>query len=129
MSFSKQNKAWSETFLKNSDKVIKEASIEMFSNIINDSPIGTGAFVNGWEVNGSGSYNKDSTSTPAAKISEITTDVNNLGMNVDITMTNNAPYGEELEFGSSDKAPMGFLRINTLQWSGIVDSNARKDLE
>ncbi len=43
-----------------------------------------------------------------------------------ITIDNDQPYAERVEYGWSTQAPYGMLRISCLEWSSIINKTAPK---
>lgn len=117
------------TFINNVDDIIKQivvnSTIEVFTDIIDDSPIDTGAFVGNWNLTNE-PFNKSLTSTHEVVMDDIQEQVKQRNSIDPITLSNSAPYGELLEFGSSAQAPSGFIRTNAKRWTEIVERNAKK---
>jgi len=96
-------------------ELVQGTLFSMTSRIIKESPVDTGRFRNNWfasigrpiagttqktERSGSAAINR------AGKIIEA------LDKGETFYLANNLPYAQRLEYGSSDQAPQGMLRIN-----------------
>lgn len=79
-----------------SDKVLKESLEEQLQRIKNRTPVDTGQAKNGWYINKDGD------------------------------IANPHEYVKYLEFGHSDKAPKGMVRITALEAESIINTIARK---
>lgn len=110
----------------------KGITIESQSRIIDNAPVSTGALrasilagVNTEVVE----YSKDNTDESGSEtkaLNENTIMQSKLGDNITITV--GAPYGREIEEGSSDKAPSGFVRTVAESLDAIV-AEVSKNLE
>lgn len=130
-SFTTTNAKWGKRFLQQSEKIFKLASIELSSNIIEDSPIDKGAFVNNWKVNDNSPFDKNKTSSKNTVKNRVKNIIAEIDLKKEtINLQNNAPYSQRLEFDAwSNQAPSGFLRINVKQWDNIVSKIAKKELK
>ena len=43
-----------------------------------------------------------------------------------ITLTNNLPYAQRLEYGWSQQAPQGFVRVNVSRFQQLINEEANK---
>lgn len=101
MSFADKIEQFQKDFDNGAHQTIQNATQTLFEAIIEDSPVATGEFKSNWRE----------------RINE----------NVSI-LENDSPYGEKLEYGSSDQAPHGMVRLNTQKWEAIMDKEAKKEL-
>lgn len=90
--------------------------------IIRLSPVDTGRFKENWltaiaEANTSIDLPSGAGLTPVIKL---------LRLGDTIFFTNSLPYAFRLEFGHSNQAPMGMVRITLADWQGIVDREVKK---
>jgi len=121
--------------------VTKKASIGLFTDIIRDTPVAQGRLKGNWQP----AVNKfadtsvldiDKTrkgSHSAQSKAKITQEFNTVRAGDTLTLTNNLPYAEAIEFGRlktatgfSAKAPAGMVRINVIRWQKHLDEQARK---
>lgn len=121
--------AFCEKAKKNPETVMRNVSLKLFSAIIKASPVDTGRFRNNWNAAGSVPDLKvteeaDKTGTKAlAAVTEFTL---NYAQWTDITLANNLPYAEKLEYGFSKQAPTGIVRVNVLRFQQLLDQEAAK---
>lgn len=117
---------------KTEDKLLeiqRKSYFDLFSSIIYDSPADTGLFRNNWFTKLGDPDNTTTSSTDfdgldaalrmALELEELTI------LNQKVSFYNNLPYAQRLEFGWSDQAPRGMVRINVQKWSQIVEKNVR----
>ena len=90
--------------------VPRAASIVMGNRVIKRSPVLTGRFKGNWFtwINEEG----DGALIPVTK---------SLQIGQTLGFTNNLPYSLPLEFGSSDQAPSGMVRVSVADWQNVVD--------
>lgn len=107
------------------DKVMRGSMVAVGTQIIQKSPVDTGAFRSSWffavglpsdEKSDGG---RDSAS--ALKIEAQSIKVGQVGYFV-----NNQPYSIKLEYGSSQQAPTGMVRITVANWQDIVNQTIRR---
>ena len=102
MSFTLDVKAFCEKAKKNPETVMRQVSMKLFSAIILGSPVDTGRFRMNWQASGAAPATgevpgKDPTGANA--VNDMTTFVNSTNYWEELTLTNNLPYAEVIEFG------------------------------
>ncbi len=127
MSFQDAVGKWGAKALVRIDKIRRASILELFSLVIDGTPVDKGLLRGNWQV----SLNSPIKTTTdrldpggnAAKAEALAT----LGSLVDIVfMTNNLPYAERIEYESySHQAPAGMVRVNKAKWSRIVAAKAK----
>jgi len=130
MSFSLDLSKFAKLTEDKAEKVVKKASIGLFSDIIKDTPVLQGRLRANWQLG----INKFIDTNLIAKdksgnktIANMKSDVNAFQMGDTITFSNNMPYAHRIEFqGWSKKAPAGMVRINVDRWQQHLDIQARK---
>ena len=100
MSFADDIESWTKGFNKNAVQAIENATVVLYDKIIEDSPVDTGYFKENWEQN--------------------------IDPNKESILKNELPYAERLEFGHSDQAPRGMVRLNAENWDTILDNEFEK---
>lgn len=132
ISFNKEWKQAVSSINKNIDTTIKQATKQLFIDIVYSTPVLTGYLRGNWQTSfGSPEINPiyriDKGGTKA--VSEIVSVIDSAKSSTDIYFTNNAPYAERIEFEgySKLKAPAGMVRINTIRWPDIVNKFAQKN--
>lgn len=110
----------------NLDLVVRKISLDLFSRVIEMSPVDTGHFKGNWQV-AIGSIpegtlvltDKDGSAT----ISKAQATILNLKAGDIIYLVNNLPYARRLEYGYSKQAPAGMVRVSVLEY-GAITTNA-----
>lgn len=111
----------------NADLVVRKVALEMFSRVIQKSPVDEGRFKSSWVV----SINSIPTGDPgtidksgAPSFMRVNAAVVGLNAGDVITMCSNLPYSRKLEYGWSKQAPFGVVRITVVEFAGIVTQAA-----
>lgn len=108
------------------EKSIKQASIECFTNIINNTPVDTGRLVGGYGING-GEYGVPS--NQSSKIADVKEEINKLKvLDEEFTLDNDAPYAKYIEYGSATNAPVGMIRRNEAEYESILSNAVKRNL-
>lgn len=106
------------------DTVIRKAGAEVLASVVNRSPVDTGRFRANWVV----SYEPTTKTTLNLDRSGI--DTINRGLKViqllnpgqdELWITNGLPYARRLEYGWSQQAPAGMVRITVREWRQFID--------
>jgi hypothetical protein len=127
-SFEQQLREMEKQFEDQVRKTIQDASVDMFNQIIEDSPIKSGAFVGGYGID-NGEFNGQPNSK-GSKQRQIEIDTRRKDpLKEDIVFENDAPYAERLEFGYSAQAPEGMIRKNVMQWDKYLTEAAKRNFE
>ncbi|HFV9492019.1 TPA: HK97 gp10 family phage protein [Salmonella enterica subsp. enterica serovar Chester] len=129
MSFALDVSKFVEKAKKNPEKVIRQVSIKLFSAIIKASPVDTGRFRMNWMA--SGSTPADGTTDATDKSGNTATgNATSFVLNAadwhTFTLTNNLPYAQRLEYGWSQQAPQGFVRVNISRFQQLLNEEASK---
>ena len=100
------------------DRVIRGTLFGVASRIIKRSPVDTGRFRNNWQA----SVNSPAVGfTPAMDktgnkaVQEASGLINSFQMGSTFYLTNNLPYANRLEYGWSNQAPSGMVRITVAE--------------
>lgn len=129
MSFALDVSKFVEKAKKNPEKVMRQVSIKLFSATIKASPVDTGRFRMNWMASGS---------APASGITDATDKSGNIATGNatsfvlkatdwrEFTLTNNLPYAQRLEYGWSQQAPQGFVRVNISRFQQLINEEANK---
>lgn len=106
-------------------KVVKGTLIGMGTRIIKRSPVDTGRFRGNWQFTiGSPAIGNTANTTPPT--SDLMAKANALEAGMVFFMTNNLPYGERLEFGYSNQAPAGMVRVSLAELEQVLSIEAGK---
>ena len=114
---------------KNPELVVRQVTIKLYSQIIMASPVDTGRFRMNWQV----SNNKPATGILIADdpsggraIGRMTAYVTTSEDWESFCFTNNLPYAERLEYGWSQQAPQGMVRITVSRFQRLLNEAAAK---
>lgn len=132
--------------MKAAEKTIREAAIELFTDIIKDTPVGDPSIwksnnVPSGYVGGQLRGNWQTTlNTPAASeinrlqrggngpaTQETKSGTAGYDLKDTIYFANQRPYAGRVEDGWSTQAPVGMVKTNIIRWNRIVEARARKN--
>jgi len=117
-----------ENLSKFPEKVVRGTLLDMTSKIIKRSPVDTGRFRGNWQASfGSPKQNITSTSdrTGARATAQAGAVINSMEMGQTFYLANNLPYATRLEFGYSEQAPQGMVRVTVAEFQEAVNKAAR----
>ncbi|SEL12094.1 hypothetical protein SAMN05216359_105271 [Roseateles sp. YR242] len=107
------------------ETVARKTSLQLFSSVINLSPVDTGRFRANWNV----AYGTPDRSvgqfTDATRAQTEASKALTLELGGVIYMTNSLPYAKRLEHGWSKQAPTGMVRKSALMFTRFVRKNSR----
>jgi hypothetical protein len=104
------------------DLVIRKATIELFSSVVKGTPVDTGRARGNWQCtigNRASTATEHTDKSGSGSISEIVATVPAKSGSV-VWLTNNVPYIQKLEYGSSQQAPAGMVRINIQRFGSLL---------
>lgn len=129
-SFEKSLRKFGKKAAENHVKVKRQSAFDLFASIVLSTPVDKGVLRNNWFAqigSGSSATTESADKSGAGTTSRIDTVLAGTLADADTYLTNNLPYAARIEFdGYSWRAPQGMVRINTLRWNKIVETNARK---
>ena len=114
---------------KNPETVARQVSFKLFSAVIKASPVDTGRFRMNWQTAGAVAPSGIIDGTDkggAAAIGDAASYIFAASDWNEFTLTNNLPYAERLEYGWSNQAPNGFVRINVARFNSLLEEEAAK---
>jgi hypothetical protein len=121
--FTAQIAAFVEKAQGNIDLVVRKVALEMFTRVILKSPTDTGRFRGNWQVAigsiPSGTLALDD-KAGTATIAKVQAEVLKLEAGQVIYLTNSLPYATRLEYGWSNQAPNGMVRLTIMEWNQVV---------
>lgn len=129
MSFTLDIKNFVEKAKKNPETVARQVSFKLFSAVIKASPVDTGRFRMNWQTAGAVAPSGVIDGTDkggAAAIGDAASYIFAASDWNEFTLTNNLPYAERLEYGWSNQAPQGFVRVNVARFNSLLEEEARK---
>lgn len=114
---------------KNPETVARQVSFKLFSAVIKASPVDTGRFRMNWQTAGAVAPNGVIDGTDkggAAAIGDAASYIFAASDWNEFTLTNNLPYAERLEYGWSNQAPQGMVRVNVARFNTLLEEEAAK---
>jgi hypothetical protein len=117
-------KRFADKVRKRHEVVLRKIALDMFRRIILRSPVDTGRFRGNWQVaigsvpDGVLEVNDKS---GRATISATSAAIAEVKAGDTIYFVNNLPYARRLEYGWSDQAPNGMVRVTIEEFRDVVD--------
>lgn len=109
------------------NKIVRAATIELFSGVIKSTPVLTGRARGAWATTvGTPSSTVETREGAEVSIAEVISKTP-AGAGQETYLANNLPYIEALENGSSTQAPAGMVTINMDRVSKIVAAAIEKN--
>ena len=123
------------------ERVVRSVTIKLWSAVIKGSPIDTGRFRNNWFASGATPSSETTTAnakTGDAAINRAKQVVVGIADWTNMTLTNNLPYANVIEFGGypgdgpntvggfSKQAPQGCVRVNVARFQQLINEEAAK---
>lgn len=125
--FSVNVRKWAETAQLSAEQATRAATLEMFTGVVRKSPVDTGRFRANWQIDQRGFNYEKFDPSGQEKIVEITEKVMASEVGGVISLINNLPYAERLEFGHSKQAPEGMVRLTAMEFTEAAEEAARKE--
>ena len=122
---------WQKIALRNKARMTKaaqESFIAASQSMIFKSPKDKGTFINNWftEINGVSTKFDDSADKSGGRSAASTvSNGRRIEIGDSISCVNNLPYNIKLEYGYSEQAPQGMVRITAAEWPNIVAKIAK----
>ena len=110
------------------EKTIRAPAIQMFSEIIKQTPVDTGRMRGNWQTSvNSPAYGVIEGIRPeAVAINEVTTAAVSLNMGEKLYMANNLPYAYRISQGWSSQRPSGWIENIISTFQAALDKKARE---
>ena len=125
--FSVNVRKWAETAQLSAEQATRAATLEMFTGVVRKSPVDTGRFRANWQIDQRGFNYEKFDPSGQEKVVEITQKVMASEVGGVISLINNLPYAERLEFGHSKQAPEGMVRLTAMEFTEAAEEAARKE--
>tara|TARA_R110000764_G_scaffold33431_2_gene74972 strand:- start:7911 stop:8318 length:408 start_codon:yes stop_codon:yes gene_type:complete len=133
MSFTSPIKDFNLQFIEGAKDTMRGTTIGLWKRIIKESPVLEGRFRANWFASGA---RPSSRVTPKKKVEDsedktLANATNKVLKQKDasaFTLTNNLPYAQRLEYGYSDQAPAGVVRVNVKRFNRLLEVEAKKKL-
>ncbi len=114
---------------KKAETLVRKSALEIGSSLIKQSPVDTGRFKGNWQC-GIGLINtaieSEASKSGAAAKGRIKTGVSSWKPGMTIFITNSLPYARRLEYGWSQQAPYGMVRLTVAEFRSGVEAAARE---
>lgn len=108
------------------DTLVRKSTFDLFSRAVAASPVDTGRFRANWNVSfGAVDAGTSDGVSPARADAEIRKVLAQPAGNITY-LTNSLPYAIPLEYGHSQQAPNGMVRLAALQWRQAVQAALKK---
>lgn len=107
----------------NATLVVRKISLDLFSRVIEKTPIDTGRLSGSWVV-AIDSIPADDPATlgPDSSIARVEIAVLDMKAGDNIAMVSNLDYARSIEFGHSKQAPAGMVRISVAEFPLVVQT-------
>jgi len=128
--FGKEVESFALQFADANEKTVRGTTIKLWEAITLSSPVDQGRFRANWFASyGDTSKVTNNTDKSGQKtISRNKKDVLGQADYSQFTLTNNLPYSERLEYGYSDQAPSGMVRMNVKRFNRLIEQEAKKNM-
>jgi len=101
--------------------VVRRVSLDMFKRVVNKSPVDTGRFKSSFVVGINSIPTEDpGTLDKEAAIRRINATVPQMKVGDQITLMSNLAYANRLEFGHSQQAPGGMVRLTAIEFGAVT---------
>ena len=111
------------------ETAIRKIALDVFTEVIMMSPVDTGRFRGNWQCAigsaPSGILELDD-KTGTAVLAKAQAEALGLKAGQTIFLVNNLPYAQALEYGHSQQAPGGMIRLTVQRWKPIVEAVGRE---
>lgn len=127
--FSDQVHAWTQKTERKIETAVRKIALDVFTRAILKTPVRTGRARGNWQVAigriPSGTVKIDDRAGTAT-IGAVQAEVLGLRAGEAIFLVNNLPYIRRLEFGYSDQAPNGMVRLTVNEFEPLVTAISRE---
>ena len=106
------------------ERVVKQSFIQLGNEMEFKSPVKSGAFKASW-IGAVGSIDEDIFAPGRDAVGSLSAMLSGLRMGEVFYYTNSQPYAIFLEYGGSDIAENGMVRLTARNWQRIVNQNIR----
>jgi len=124
MSFSKDIKKWTEKAEKAALFVFRGTALDIFSKVILRTPVDTGRARGNWQCSLNNPASGEVTGTGRSALGRAKSATGKAKVTDTIYLINNLPYIKKLEYGSSQQAPRGMVRVTISEFDRIAQAKA-----
>jgi hypothetical protein len=123
MSFTLHLKKLADKAGANADAVAKKVIIDVFSSVVEKSPVDKGTFRGNWQL-GFGEVDGNTQSPDdkggSATIAKANSELTKFDSKKITYISNSLPYAQRLENGYSNQAPQGMVRLTVLEFRRFI---------
>jgi len=116
MSFSSDISNFNEKTEKAATRIFRGSALSVFGRIILRTPVDTGRLRGNWQVQ----LNKPAKGTLTTTKAQSPDAAKKAKLGDSVFITNNLPYAQVIENGSSKQAPSGMIKVVIAEWQRIV---------
>lgn len=109
-----------ETMKADLDTVVRKSTLQVFSAVVNRSPVATGRFRANWNVSKGAADFTTTDSTDKRRGSLEAAKALTLSAGGITYLSNGLPYADRLEYGYSKQAPSGMVRLSAQEFDAYV---------
>jgi len=124
MSLASDLKKFAQLSIAKQERVVKSSFIQLGNEMEFKSPVDTGRFKNNW-IGAVGSVDSTTTDSNRNAVGALSTMLGGFRMGEVFYYTNSLPYAQALEYGLSEQAPAGMVRLTARRWESIVNTQIR----
>lgn len=106
------------------DTIVRKVVLDVGTSLIDKSPVDTGRFRGNWFL-GINAVNETTTEETESSQSRINVGVEALKAGGVVYITNSLPYAIPLEYGHSDQAPNGMVRLTVVEYQQYITNAVR----
>jgi hypothetical protein len=131
MSFTSATKDFNLQFIEGAEDTMRGTTVKLWTAIIKSSPVREGRFRGNWFASGARPSSKKTLNTDKEGSKTLANATDKVLKQKDVsafTLTNNLPYAQRLEYGYSDQAPAGVVRVNVKRFNRLLEAEAKKKL-
>lgn len=107
------------------EDVVRKSTFDLFRSVTEKSPVDTGRFRANWNVSQGAPDFTTTLSTNQGRLSAEVGKAARLPAGSVTFLSNGLPYARRLEFGWSQQAPSGMVRISVLEYRRFVERAIR----
>lgn len=124
MSLASDLKKFAQLSIVKQERVVKSSFIQLGNEMEFKSPVDTGRFKDNW-IGAVGSVDTMTTDSNRNSVGALSTMLGGFRMGEVFYYTNSLPYAQALEYGLSEQAPGGMVRLTARRWGSIVNTQIR----
>jgi hypothetical protein len=129
MGFSDQIRAFSAKTVQAHDKIVRDTTIALFTNVVTETPVDEGTAKGSWQTTvTTAAAGQTERVDPSGRQAIAEIEANTPAGAGQVTyLASNLAYIERLENGWSMQAPAGMARRNVERFQRMIDESARKN--